>query len=176
MRFSRSGPHELRPYALALLTGVLCALAFPPFGYTPLGWLAFVPLVVAVRRAGSWKQALLCGALAAVAMCAIGYGWIANTAHRFWSVPWPVAALLLLAFSTFGEINFTIFATLLWLLRSRLEKWPAAATAALFVVTESFVVKVFPDALGHTQVDTPALPAAAALVGLPGLSFVVAWF
>jgi apolipoprotein N-acyltransferase len=61
------------------------------------------------------------------------------------------------------------------LLRRRLAVWPAAATAALFVVLELLVPKIFPDALGHTQIDVPGLPYAAALVGARGLSFFLAW-
>jgi apolipoprotein N-acyltransferase len=109
-------------------------------------------------------------------MCFGGYTWIADMAHRFWRVPWPVAGLLLLLYSSFGELNFMLFAVLLWWVRRPLTRWPAALCAALFTAVELAVPKIFPDTLGCTQVDVPALPAAAALVGTHGLSFLMAWF
>ncbi len=164
------------PITASVLAGALYALAFPPYQLAPLAWVALVPLVVAVRRTRSWRQAMLCGAVAAVVMCAIGYAWIADMAMRFWRVPWPEAALLLLLYSTFGEINFTLFAVLVHRLRARLERLPAVATAALFTLLEELVPKIFPDTLGSTQVDVPALPSAAAYVGTFGLTFLLSWF
>jgi apolipoprotein N-acyltransferase len=173
---NRFRPRALLPYALAALSGFLYFLAFPPLQWSPFGWVALVPLLVAVRRAGSWRSAALCGVTAAIVMSAFGLAWIADMAHRFWNAPWPLAALLLLLYSTFGEINFTLFALASRLLHARLAAWPAAATGALFAVIELLTPKVFPDALGYTQIDTPGLPAASALVGTRGLSFVLAWF
>lgn len=173
---NRSSLRALLPYALAALSGVLYALAFPPLQWAPLGWVALVPLVVAVRRSGGWRSATLCGMTAAVVMSAIGLAWIADMAHRFWNVPWPLAASLLLLYSTFGEINFTLFALSSRLLHKQLAVWPAAATAVLFAGIELLTPKVFPDALGYTQIDAPGLPAASALIGTRGLSFILAWF
>jgi apolipoprotein N-acyltransferase len=164
------------PVTASVAAGALYALAFPPYRLSPLAWVALVPLVVAVRRTRTWRAALLCGASAAVVMCAIGYAWIADMAVRFWRVPWPVAALLLLLYSSFGEINFTLFAVIVHRLRGRLERLPAAATAALFTLLEVLVPKIFPDTLGSTQVDVPALPSSAAYVGTYGLTFLLAWF
>lgn len=42
--------HLGRGLALSLATPVLVALAFPPFGWWPLVWVAFVPMVVAQHR------------------------------------------------------------------------------------------------------------------------------
>lgn len=172
-RIGKWGQH---PAALSILAGATYALAFPPFQVSPLAWVALVPLVLAVRRVRTWRRAALCGAGAAVVMCAIGYAWIADMSIRFWHAPLPVAALLLLLYASFGEINFTLFALLLYRWRTRLERWPAVTTAALFTLLEVLVPKIFPDTLGSTQVAVPFLPSASALVGTFGLSFVIAWF
>ncbi len=176
MTLSQARKQKLVPYALAAFAGVLYFLAYPPLQWAPLGWVALVPLLVAVRRVGSWKGALLCGLVASAVMCALGYAWMADMAHRFWNVPWPIAAVLVLAYSTFGEANFTLFAVVSRLLNARLAVWPAALTAGLFASIELVTPKIFPDALGYTQIDVPALPAASSLVGTRGLSFILAWF
>ena len=172
----RFGWPALLPYTLAALSGLLYFLAFPPLGWAPLGWVALVPLLVAVRRVGSWRGALLCGFVAAAVMSAFGYAWMADMAHRFWKVSWPLAALMVLAYSTFGEINFALFAGSTRLLGSHLARWPAVVTGGLFASLELVTPKIFPDALGYTQIDMPALPAASALVGTRGLTFILAWF
>lgn len=164
-----------RVYALGAASGALYCLAFPPYRLAPLGWVALLPLVLAVRRATSARQALLAGVAAGSAACIGGFFWIAEMAHRFWQVNWVFAGLLLVFFSTFGEIVFALFAALVWWLRRRLAVWPAAVTAALFGACELVVPKIFPDALGHSQVDVPGLADSAALVGARGLSFVLAW-
>lgn len=161
--------------ALGAAAGTLYFLSFPPYSIAVLGWAALVPLVWAVRTARRAREAALAGAVAGLVACAGGYFWIADMAHRFWSVPWVFASFLLAVFGTFGEINFTLFALAAYLLRRRLAVWPAAATAALFAACEFVVPKVFPDVLSHSQIDLPALPFAAALVGAHGLSFAVAW-
>lgn len=173
---NRSRSHPLLPYALSALAGVLYAFAFAPLQWWPCAWIALVPLIMATQRTRSWRGAVLCGMTAATVMSALGLAWIADMAHRFWNVPWPVAGLLLLAYSTFGEINFTFFALAVHLTRKRLAVWPAACTALVFASIELLTPKIFPDALGATQIDVPALPVAAALVGMRGLSFLLAWF
>lgn len=129
-----------------------------------------------MRGATSARQALLCGAVAAATTCFIGYYWIAQTAHDFGMVPWPVAGGALLAFALIGEINLTLFAVALWWLRKPLARLPAAWTAALFTLTELITPKVFPDVLAHSQIDVPAMASATALVGQYGVGFVIAWF
>ena len=163
------------PYVLALASGLLYTFAFPPFDVVVLGWFVLTPLVIALEKVTSARRAVLCGAIAASIMCMIGFFWIADTAHRFWNISWAFAGLLLLLYSTFGAINFTLFALLYWVVRRRLVAWPAAATAALFVGVEFVTPKIFPDALAHTQTELPAFPLAAALVGTHGLSFLIAW-
>lgn len=159
----------------AFAAGLLYAIAFPPFNVVLLGWLFPTAMLLALQRVGSRRQAVLCGAIAAGTMCMIGMAWIADTAHRFWPVSWAFAGFLLLVYSTFGAIHITAFALLYRVLQRPLERAPAAVSAALFVVTEFATPKIFPHALAHTQLELPAFPAAASLVGTHGLSFLVAW-
>ena len=51
-----------RPWLLAILTGLLLALAFPPLPLAPLVYVGFVPLLIALEsqvtlsRVGRWKR------------------------------------------------------------------------------------------------------------------------
>jgi len=161
--------------ALGGLAGALYALAFPPYGIAPLGAIALVPLIIAVRRAPSARVAVAAGAMAGLVACCFAFFWIADMAHRYWQVPWVFAGFLLVIFGTFAEIHFTVFAWLGWKLRNRLAVWPAAVTAALYTALECIIPKIFPDALGHSMVQLPVVPHASAWVGTYGLSFALAW-
>src|SRR2546423_14445179 len=74
--------------SLAILSGVLFALAFPDYA---IGWLAFValvPLLVALVRARSWREAFL-------------LGWISQTVAWLMMVPWVVRVM-----SHYGGLPF----------------------------------------------------------------------
>ena len=161
--------------ALGALTGILYFVASPPYGLWPLAWVAMVPLWIAVGRAPRARDAARAGFAAGFVACFGAYFWIADTAHRFWEVPWAFAILLLAIFATIAELHFTAFALLLWWLRRRLGRAPAALSAAVFVACEVLVPRIFPDKLGHSQIGAGALSFAVALVGTHGLSFLLAW-
>jgi apolipoprotein N-acyltransferase len=161
--------------ALGALSGVVYFLAFPTYSLGPLAWVAFIPLFAALRRAPRRREALWIGAAAGMAISVGGYFWIADTAHRFWQVPWPLAILLLGIFGTFAELHVPVFAGLLWTLRRRFPSLPAAGAAALFAVCELYVPRIFPDKLAHPTLDLGTFAYAAALVGTHGLSFTIAW-
>jgi apolipoprotein N-acyltransferase len=168
----RSTVHVL---VLGGLAGALYALAFPPYGLAPIGAIALVPLIMAVRRAPRPRLALAAGAMAGIVASIGSFFWIAGMAHRFWQVPWVFAVFLLLLFGTFAEIHFTAFAWVTSKLRPRLAVLPAAVTAALYTLLEAAIPKIFPDALGHAAVQVPWMPHASAYVGTYGLTFALAW-
>lgn len=66
-------PVLLLRVSAALLTGLLYALALPPFSLWPLGWVCLVPLMLAVRGRPLWQAAVL-GWLAGWS-CAVLTGW-----------------------------------------------------------------------------------------------------
>jgi len=155
--------------------GALYCVAFPPYSLRPLGWFALVPLLLAVGTATRKRQAWNAGWIAGMVVCLGGYFWIADTAHRFWKVPWVFAVFLLAVYGSFAELHFAVFALLAWLLRRRIASHPAAWTATLFVLCEMLVPRIFPDKLGHTTLDIGALPFAVAIAGVHGVSFALAW-
>jgi apolipoprotein N-acyltransferase len=164
-----------RALGLGALSGAIYFLACPPYGLSPLAWVAIVPLWVAIGRTARRREALAAGIGAGFAATFGIYFWIADTAHRFWDAPWPFALLLLAIFATFAELHFAAFALLARWLRRPLGRAPAAVGATLFTACEMLTPRIFPDKLGHTQVDAGALSFAAGLVGTHGLSFVLAW-
>lgn len=73
----------MKPFAAALLSGVLFALALPPFNHGWLGWVALAPLCVAARVRRS-LEAVGLGLLTGLTAGAVSVGWHSDTERLFW--------------------------------------------------------------------------------------------
>ena len=76
---------------LALLSGLLFALALPPFDLEWLGWAAFVPLLLAARSRRP-LEAVGLGMIAGAFCGVVQAGWYHDTARLFWAyIPFGLA-------------------------------------------------------------------------------------
>ena len=80
----RSLGTKMKPLFLSLLSGLLFAFSLPPFNWEWLGWVAFVPLFLAVpgRRP---LEAVGLGMLAGVLCGVVQAGWYHDTSRLFWA-------------------------------------------------------------------------------------------
>jgi apolipoprotein N-acyltransferase len=150
---------------LAIVGGLLCVLAFPGAGLTPLAVLGPAALALAVRgeplRSGAWL-----GLLFGLAFFAPLLSWTGVYVGPF---PW-------LALATWEAVHLAALGAATALI-SRLPWWPLWA-AALWVADEAvrgrFILGGFPwGRLGFSQTDGPLL-SLAAYGGVPLVSFAVA--
>src|SRR6202051_1859453 len=91
------------------LRGCLLFLAVPPFDLSALAWVAAVPMLLAVDRAPTFKQALFLGWWAGVVETAGGFYWLIDVTQRFANFPWWAAALVLLGFCAERALIFLLF-------------------------------------------------------------------
>ncbi len=84
-----------RDIVLALLMAVLYALALPPVGWWPLGWICLVPLMWAVRGR-PLRQVLLLGAIAGWTYAVLTGWWVWVAAHHQFDTSSLVSTLFLL--------------------------------------------------------------------------------
>jgi len=120
-----------RSILLALSSGVLQALAQPPFGMWPLAFVAVLPLLLAAepdQAPGSGRRNLLLGLVAGLAFYLPGLFWITHTMTVFGELSWPVSLLLLLGFASIFAIDM---AALLWAF-GRALRFGAGAGLAVF--------------------------------------------
>jgi apolipoprotein N-acyltransferase len=66
---------------LAVLSGVLAGLAFPPFELWPLAWVALVPLLIALRRTTALRFAGYLALLFGMSLCAVSLFWMTAIFH-----------------------------------------------------------------------------------------------
>ncbi len=164
----RRGPFLRTVLTLALPaagTALLLFLAFPPADLGPLAFVAFVPLLLAVRRAATYRGALLCGAVAALAYLA-AFAWVASVAVLGW--------LALAAYV--GAYTVAAASAIRCFQRRFPVAWPLPA-ALLWTGLEFLRASVGPGFpwlfLGYTQYRFNALVQVACWGGVFGLSFVV---
>jgi apolipoprotein N-acyltransferase len=165
-------------FAAAALSGLLYALAFPPFGVAVLLPLAMVPWLVALSRETSRLRALLSGAVFGLVFWCVSIRWITYVVSNYG-----------------GQSGIMGFVCLV-ILAAILAEWPALAawgTVAaappgsavrlavfpiLWAATEharSFVYKGFPwNLTGHALFRHPLWVQTASVWGVFGLGLAVA--
>jgi apolipoprotein N-acyltransferase len=128
---------RLRPLLLPTISGVLYFLSWIGFGFWPLAFVCFLPLLWSLRDA-SPKQALWRGWWMGFVTHLGGYTWIMHTLTVFAFAPLPLAAAGYLAICAAQGLLFGAMSLgLRWLwLRTN---WPATALLPLALVAAEFV-------------------------------------
>jgi apolipoprotein N-acyltransferase len=164
---------------LALLSGVLLALSFPKFGHPVLAWLALTPLIVAVVRAPpTTRRAFGLGWLAGAVCFAGTLYWLVETMTTFGGLPTPLAVFAAGLLVAYLALFPAAFAVILARLTKTLGRRALALAPAVWVSTElgrQYVWDGFPwELLGYSQVAVLPIAQIASVVGVYGLSFMLA--
>ena len=151
------------------LSGILLALAFPPVGWGFLAWIAFVPLLFAIRGAPRSSHALKYGAVTGILFFCFSMHWLTEVSFVGWLL-WVViqtAYLLLFAGLVYfaRQVRATLPVRILWL--------ALAWTAVEIVRAEVPVFGVGWNLLAYSQASTPGMIQSANLFGAYGLSFLI---
>ena len=164
-------PASLRlPFALAALSGILTALAFPNASLVPLLAVCLVPLLAALEGL-RWRAAALVGSAYGLAFWIAAVPWIAFTVHRFGEVSWVVAVFALVILALLLVPPFALFGAIVGAARlesagTRLLLVPAAWLVQEAFRTDWYFWGGFPWALlGYPLAKVPPLMQSAALGG-----------
>ncbi|MBI3543127.1 MAG: apolipoprotein N-acyltransferase [Deltaproteobacteria bacterium] len=161
------------------LSALLLVLSFPPWSVWWLGFVGMIPFLLGLVYARSWREVAWMGAVHSVFFIVLGFNFVAFVAVEFGGLPWIVGLLILLAYSTFGEIQFLAFALLAYGLLQAAAKLrrPLARAAFTFVVLPLVYIgvdflypKIFPNTLGHVLYNWLPVAQAIEYVGLHGLT------
>ena len=158
---------SLRHAAGAALGGAMLALAFPPFAWWPIAFVALVPLLVAVRRETA-RRAFVLGLVQGVVAFGVLLWWV----MRFGEAAWLLLVLLSAAF-------VGAFAVLVRSAMRQRSVWirvlgVAGAWTAIEFVRGSWPLGGFTwGSLGVSQVDSIVAPLAS-VGGVWSISFLVA--
>ena len=163
--------------AALIVGGALYALAFPPYDFGVLAWVALVPLLIVVRGrepGSAFRYGMVYGAV-----CAWTVGWwIAQAGARYFGMSFPVAVLgaSLYALVVWGTAFGVSAAGAALLLRGE-SKWvDRVALSALWVAAEFLRARLIGQPwalLGYSQHEHVGLLQLATITGVYGISFLI---
>src|SRR3984957_3783395 len=157
-------------FGLATLSGCLWFLAVTPFDLSPLAWIAAVPMLFAVDRAATVKQALFLGWWAGVVETGGGFYWLIEVTQRFAGFPWWAGALVLLVFCAARAVIFLLFTGVICVIRRRRRLPMALLWPIVMVSCELVVPQLFPCGQWISQAWLPLVIQIAELTGPLGVT------
>jgi len=162
---------------LALLSGAVLPLAFAPFSYFFVAILAAMGLLIAWLKATP-KQALWRGYLFGLGYFGFGVNWVYISIHQYGNATPAIAVivtiLLVMYLALFPALQGYFFTRIYPTNHCRKLLLAFPASWVIFEWIRSWVFTGFPWLiLGYSQISSP-LRGLAALIGVYGISFVVA--
>jgi apolipoprotein N-acyltransferase len=152
--------------------GLAIAACFMRFSLWPLAWIAWVPILVAIRRARTTREAARVGWSAGLATNLPAFYWLVGTISGFGGFPLWLSLLFYVALSLYSSFQFVLFT----LATRRAGFGPAGLFPAItWVALEFLYPKLFPWRMGNTQYPFPVLLQIGEITGPFGLSFVMLW-
>ena len=173
----KRGPGRWRAPVAGVVSGLLFALAFPPFDLVVLLPLALVPWLVALLREESPARALVSGALFGLAYWCASIPWIVYVVTHYGgqSGPMGVVSLAILSLILAEWPAAVAWATVAWAPAGSLGR--LAVFPLLWVASEharSFVYKGFPwNLTGHALFRHPLWLQTASVWGVYGVGALV---
>lgn len=123
-------------FVAASASGLLMVLAFEPFNYTLLAWVALVPLLYALSGEIGWKRVLVCGWLAGVVFFFFSTNWITHSMTEFGGMAKPLAYGASFLFSAVVAIFPGLFALVVARLARRFGYRALLLAPFVWVATE----------------------------------------
>ncbi len=162
-------------WILAVGSAGLLFCSFPNVNFFPFAWFALVPLLVALKRASSWKSAFWSGYLTGGLFFA---GLLLAIARLYPYANIFVTLLGYLLLVGYTALYFAIFSVIVYRLREQQSGILFALVAASVWVglewVRSWLLTGFPwGNIGYSQWNNPPAIQIASLTGVYGVSFVI---
>ncbi|KZY64659.1 hypothetical protein A3742_12670 [Oleiphilus sp. HI0071] len=149
----------------ALASGALYAFANVGFGYWPLAFVCFVPLILSIERSQRIRTAAGLGFACGVMIYLVGYSWLLALTDGFVSGGVAASMGLWSGYGVFLALHFMAFGVFYAILRKIGVVIPLAAMFAILAV-ESLQLNLFPFYLGASLIHSLYFPQAAEVGGV----------
>ena len=154
-------------------SGCLWFLGCADFNVWPLGWLAMVPCLLAIRGVRP-RRAFWLGLVAGTVASGGGFYWITHLLIRFGHLPWAVAFGLFVLMVAYQGLHFAVMAAVLRWVRDRAPAIPMTLLLPVTMVPlEMAMPFIFPWYLSITQAWVVPVIQVADLAGPLGVSFLL---
>ncbi|MEI9938389.1 MAG: apolipoprotein N-acyltransferase [Pseudomonadota bacterium] len=155
----------------AVLCGVCYFLAFPGIDIWPLGFVALIPLRLALLGQTP-KRAFWLGWLSGLTMISLGFYWMVDMMRQFSGFPTPICIGMLLIVNAFQAGRMGLFA---WLFVRGERRFPAGIVWLCALVTSELVFPVlFFWSFGAVVHNVPVFTQTAEIGGIYAVALVMA--
>lgn len=159
-------------HALAVATGLLYFLAFPGVDVWPLGFVAWVPLLVALRGRSVRRAARLAW-VSGFTMTFVGFYWMLGMLQSFSGFPVAACVIFMVLLAAYQGGRIGLFG-LLYARATALGWWRGPCFALAFVASELVYPLLFPWYFGAVVHQLPALTQLAELGSPIAVGLVIA--
>jgi apolipoprotein N-acyltransferase len=170
-----------RPWlvVLTMLSGMVQALAWPPYNLQWLAWISFVPFFVVLTRAPGWRWPLSLAFLQGFTATCFGFFWLSYMAHSFGGIPKPLAPAVVALYALVGQGQiFVVVGLFLWVTHQRVaipSLFRPLVLAMVYVGIECVYPKIFEDTQGAILYRYLNLIQITEHTGVFGLTALVLW-
>jgi len=166
----------LTSIGLALLSGALVVVSIPKFDIWPLGWIALVPLLIAIHRRSFWG-AFFYGLITGYVANAGAFYWIPGLLKSFGHLDMPVAIGLMVLLNIYQALTFAFAAALTVKVRQKSSKLPLVLIFPMaFTGLEFLMPFIFPWYMSNGQLGFKPFIQSFDLFGVSGGTFVMMTF
>jgi apolipoprotein N-acyltransferase len=155
---------------LATLSGCLWFLSVTPFDFSILAWIAAVPMLLAIEKAGSFRRSLFLGWWAGAVETGGGFYWLIDVMRRFADFPWIGAAAVFLLFCAARALIFLLFTAAVCAIRKRVRVPMTILAPIGMVSSELLVPQLFPCGQWISQAWNPLVIQISELTGPLGVT------
>ncbi len=173
----KSGPvNWFLALILALLSGGLVVLSIPDMDIWPIGWIALVPLLIAIRGRSFWG-AFFYGLVTGYVANAGAFRWIPGLLESFGHLHAPVAIALMVLLNLYQALTFALSAAVTVKIRSKAPKLPLVVVFPMVFTGFEFLMPfIFPWYMSNGQLYFHPFIQSFDLFGVSGGTFVMMTF
>ena len=143
----------------------------------PLTWVALVPIFIALRRTSA-KRGFLLGWWLEALVTWMAFYWLVDTMVRFGYIPVPLSLTFFVIIGIGIGVRIGLFTWWLRLTAADTGPWwyRLFLPPCTYVALDYLYPRIFPWALGSTQLGAPLLTQIADITGVYGITFLLVAF
>lgn len=171
-----SWSNRLTALGLALLSGALVVVSIPEIDIWPLGWIALVPLLIAIRGRSFWG-AFFYGLVTGYVANAGAFYWIFDLLKSFGHLEAPVAIGLMVVLNIYQAMTFAFSAAATVKIRQKASGLPLVIVFPMVFTGFEFLMPfIFPWFMSNGQLGFKPFIQSFDLFGVSGGTFVMMTF
>ncbi len=167
--YQQSAPPVVGNLSLAIISGLLLALAFPNWNLWSLGWVGAAPLILSAARLQKFWRAFAYGWVAGTIFYLGTSYWVTYSMHNYGEIPLWLSYILATMIAAIFGVFMALFSGVLSFAIKHFGGWAILAAPVVWAASEWLrqqVIGVGWNALGYSQAFQPAIIQMSRLGGV----------